>query len=363
MAHTEQISILIVDDSRIFRQVLQQVLEGIPGVRVVGSVFSGEKALEFIDQTPPDLVTLDVLMPGLSGLQTLREISRKNGLRKSPAVDVLLVSALTQAGSGAAVEGLQLGALDFISKPTEGSEDSNREQLRLALIAKLETFRQRRGRGGGSPIVTGRSVLSAERRLAPQRGRFRAIAIGTSTGGPEALGMLLPQLARSVAEPIFIVQHILEGLTGYLADSLSRKCGRPVLEVNHSLPVARGIYLARSGQHLLVRRTDDGVRMVLADTPPEHGCRPSVNVFLRSAAAVYGSALVTVILTGMGDDGADGVRAVARAGGYVIAQDERSSVVWGMPRAAADTGAVDEILPLSRIADRLSCLVTAESAT
>ncbi len=163
--------------------------------------------------------------------------------------------------------------------------------------------------------------------------------------------------------PIFIVQHILEGLSCYLAESLSRKCGRHVVEAENDLVVQPGsIYLAKSGQHMLVRSDSGVARIGLSDSPPEKGCRPAANVFLRSAAIVYGSRLATAILTGMGDDGADGVRTVKRAGGYVIAQDEASSVVWGMPRAAAETGAVDEVLPLSKISDCLVGLVTAGAA-
>jgi two-component system chemotaxis response regulator CheB len=173
----------------------------------------------------------------------------------------------------------------------------------------------------------------------------------------------LPELLQRAAEsaaPIFVVQHILEGLSGYLAESLTRKCGRAVLEVRDETPVLPGgIYLAQSGRHMLLRNTAGRLVLGQSDAPPEKGCRPSVDVFLRSAAACYGASLATVILTGMGDDGADGIRSVKRAGGYVIAQDEATSVVWGMPRAAAATGLVDDVLPLSRIAETLQRLVGA----
>ena len=344
--------------------MLQSVLEQIPGVQVVGSVFSGAKALEFIARSPPDLITLDIEMPGISGLETLREIARRNVQAKPlPPVDTILVSALTKTGSMVAVEGLQLGALDFICKPSASNEQANRDALQRSIEQKLAVVRQRRfgirsrENAGTSP----RPVTASG--MPRQHGHFRAIAIGTSTGGPEALGILLPSLVQRCHVPIFIVQHILEGLSGYLAESLSRKCVRPVLEAQDDLVVETGgIYLAKSGRHMVVRSDNGVARIGLSESPPEKGCRPAANVLLRSAAIVYGSRLATAILTGMGDDGADGVRIVKRAGGYVIAQDEASSVVWGMPRAAAETGAVDEVLPLSIISDCLVGLVTAGAA-
>ena len=364
METPEPIRILIVDDSRIFRIVLQSVLEQIPGVQVVGSVFSGEKALEFIARSPPDLITLDVEMPGISGLETLRQIARRNVQAKpKPPVDTILVSALTKKGSMIAVEGLQLGALDFVCKPSASSEQANRDSLHWSLEQKLAVVRERRFGIRSHGIAETNSHPAARSCMPRLHGQYRAIAIGTSTGGPEALGILLPSLVPRCSVPIFIVQHILEGLSCYLAESLSRKCGRPVVEAENDLVIEpNGIYLAKSGRHMVVRSDNGVARIGLSEAPPEKGCRPSANVFLRSAAIVYGSRLTTVILTGMADDGADGVRIVKRAGGYVIAQDEASSVVWGMPRAAAETGAVDEVLPLSKISDCLVGLVSAGAA-
>jgi two-component system chemotaxis response regulator CheB len=364
METREPLRVLIVDDSRIFRGQLELVLGEFPDVEIIGSVFSGEKALEFIEKTPPDLVTLDVQMPGIGGLETLRRIVARNQKQKQlPPIDTILVSALTRGGSIVAVEGLQLGAFDCICKPGEGDELINRDALRRAMREQIAALRLRRNDLRYRSLT---ATVSAGT-FAPEKSRkkFSAIAIGASTGGPEALGILLPELLQRAAEPaapIFIVQHILEGLSGYLADSLTRKCGRAVREVRDETPVLPGgIYLAQSGRHMLLRSTAGRLVLGHSDAPLEKGCRPSVDVFLRSAAACYGTSLATVILTGMGDDGADGIRSVKRAGGYVIAQDESTSVVWGMPRAAAATGLVDDVLPLSRIAETLQRLVGAGS--
>lgn len=357
METPEPIRILIVDDSRIFRGMLQQVLEQIPDVRVIGSVFNGPKALEFIEASPPDLVTLDIEMPGMSGLDTLREIAKRNRLRNMiPPIDAILVSALTKKGSRETVEGLQLGALDFVCKPTEANLEQNLELLRRSMEEKIAVVRQRRGR---RPLTNSQTLVSnpvsTKPATSPAAGRFRAIAIGASTGGPEALGQVLPDMAANCPVPIFIVQHILEGLSHYLAESLSRKCNRQVIEAADGIVVEKnGIYLAKAGSHMLVRRRESFVELGTSDSPPERGCKPAVDVFLSSAANVYGHGLLAMILTGMGDDGAAGVRAVKRAGGLVVAQDEASCVVAGMPKAAIATGAVDEVLPLTQFTSWLA---------
>lgn len=361
---TEPLRILIVDDSRIFRGLLQSVLEQLPGVQVVGSVFSGEKALEFLQNTPVDLVTLDVEMPGIGGLETLRQIEKRNrdqfhSNSKRSTTRVLLLSSLTKQGAVVTVEGLQLGAFDFLCKPMEGTEQSNRETLKAAMAEKIEALRTIGSRRATS-ITNSRVVLNDGPKAieTKHRGKYRAIAIGTSTGGPEALGRILPELASRCDAPIFIVQHILEGLSQYLAQSLAKKCGRSVIEVQDSMYVEpRGIYLAQSGKHMLIRNANGRHCVATSTAPPEKGFRPSIDIFFRSAAAAYGSTLVAAILTGMRDDGAEGVRAVKRADGFVAVQDEASCVVASMPQAALATGAVDRIVQLDEMADFLARLV------
>jgi two-component system chemotaxis response regulator CheB len=251
---------------------------------------------------------------------------------------------------------LQLGAIDFILKPSGGTESANKSQLVRALIEKLAIYRQKRF-SKNEPPPTFPSVPS--RPCHSNRAEnYQAIAIGISTGGPETLAKLLPELAGRTLAPIFIVQHNLNGLSRYMAESLGRRIGYHVAEAQEGMPVLPGgIYLAQSGSHMILRRAGSQVTIGLSDAPPENHSRPAVDVFLRSAVSIYGSSLITAIMTGMLNDGANGVRAAKRAGGFVIAQDQATSVVWGMPRAAIETGAVDLVLPLDKIAPTFLSLV------
>lgn len=358
--NNDPIRILIVDDSRIFRSILESVFAEIPEVVVVGSVFNGEKAIEFLQQTPVDLVTLDVDMPVVDGLTALKLIRSLNQSRPlAMQTEAILVSALTKEGARCTVEGLLLGAIDFLLKPSGGSEEENRCELRRLLIEKLEMFRQKRAGVVCPSAPSSASPAPAPvRNASPRMGSYRAVAIGISTGGPETLARLLPKIVGQTDAPIFIVQHNLTGLSTYMAESLSRAVGQAVTEADEGMDVkSGGVYLARSSLHMIVRSLSGRITISLSDAPPENHSRPSVDVFLRSAASVYGSSLVAAIMTGMMNDGANGVRAVKRAGGYVIAQDQATSVIWGMPRAAIETGAVDQVLPLDRIADTMLQLV------
>lgn len=352
----EPLRILIVDDSRIFRGVLQDALTGRSDVRVVGSVFSGEKGIEFIRQSPPDLVTLDVNMPGRGGLDTLSDIQEFNASRPDqPPVGVVLVSALTDRGAAVTVEGLQRGAFDFIRKPDGADMQANAALLRQQLFEKIDLFSQRRNR----PFLPTRT-RSQSGKASPHRpgGRYEAVVIGSSTGGPEALTRLLPIITKHASTPLFIVQHLPAGMTGYFAASLAKKCTYRVIEATEGEAVhPRTVYIAPGGRHLIVRRQEGQIFTVLSDQPPENGCRPSVDVLFRSAAVAYQQSAVAVVLTGMGNDGANGLGPLKRSGAYVIAQDEATSVVWGMPGAAVATNHVDAILPLEQIALRIAQLL------
>jgi two-component system, chemotaxis family, protein-glutamate methylesterase/glutaminase len=352
----ESLRILVVDDSRIFRDALETALEGRTGLRVVGSVWNGEKAIEFVRQSPPDLVTLDLNMPGRGGLDTLSDIQEFNASRPDrPRVGVLLVSALTERGAAVTVEGLERGAFDFIKKPDGPDEKANAALLRQQLLEKIDLFAQRRGRP--SSIAIQRSEPAAPPPL-QRAGRFQAVAIGSSTGGPEALVRVLPVLTRQAWVPLFIVQHFPQGMTRYFAESLGKKCDYRVAEASDGEAVQpRTAYIAPGGRHMIVRKHDGRILIALNDQPPENGCRPSVDVLFRSVAAVYPQAVIAIILTGMGCDGAKGLGPLKRSGAYVIAQDEATSVVWGMPGAAVATNQVDETLPLEAIGPKAASLL------
>jgi len=354
----EPLRILVVDDSRIFRGALESALEGRAGIRVVGSVWNGEKAIEFVRQTPPDLVTLDLNMPGKGGLETLSDIQALNSSRPDRApVGVLLVSALTERGAAVTIEGLERGAFDFIKKPDGPDDLANAALLRQQLSEKIDIFAQRRRTPSRTSIARPAPNVPAP---AQRTGRFQAVAIGSSTGGPEALVRVLPVLTRQASVPLFIAQHLPPGMTRYLADSLAKKCDYGVVEASDGEAVQpRTAYIAPGGRHMIVRKHDGQVSIALNDQPPENGCRPSVDVLFRSIAAVYPHSAVAIVLTGMGCDGAKGLGPLHRSGAYVIAQDESTSVVWGMPGAAVATSQVDEILPLEAIGPKVAALLGA----
>lgn len=354
---SEAARILIVDDSRIFRAALEDALRGQDDLAVAGSVFSGQKALEFLHQHPPDVVTLDVEMPGMNGLETLEAIQQFNRSRSvADEVGVLMVSAFTKRGAEVTVQALQAGAFDFVTKPSGASAEASLAALRQDLLPKIRAFLARRRR------TTSRSIdwnlapraISAPAALSPAASarRVRAVLVAASTGGPKALATLLPELTARVDAPIVVVQHMPAGFTQSLAENLSRRCPWPVIEAEDGQSIAqRTIYIAPGGKHLVLRSNSAGQLLVaLNEQPPESGCRPSANVLFRSAAALLGSEAVAVVLTGMGNDGTAGLGALKRAGGYVVAQDEESSVVWGMPGSAVAAKVTDVVVPLNAIA-------------
>jgi two-component system chemotaxis response regulator CheB len=352
---SERARVLIVDDSRTFRAGLEAALTGEEGIAVAGSVFNGEKALDFIRATPPDLVTLDVDMPGMDGFQILQAIQQFNrGRPASAEVGVLMLSAFTRRGAEITVRALQAGAFDFVTKPSGASAEESIAQLKREVVPRVRLFMARRkkqqypGSSIGIPAAPLPSATGQQR-----RGRnISAVLIGCSTGGPKALATLLPLIAAGVDAPIIVAQHMPAEFTKSLAESLARQSGLSVVEATDGMAIeSRKTYIAPGGMHLVLRR--DALGLLRAGTneqPPESGCRPSASVLFRSAAAVLAGNAVAIVLTGMGNDGAAGLGPFKRAGGYVIAQDEATSVVWGMPGSAVAAGVVDEVLPLPAIA-------------
>jgi len=367
--------ILIVDDSRIFRSAVEESLAGEKDIEVIGSVWNGIKAIEFIRTNRPDLVTLDVEMPDMGGLETLEAIRKFNAAdRTLPPVGVIMVSSFTQKGADTTIRALEAGAFDFITKPEGKSLSESMESLSRQLAVKIRYFASLRiskksageiGENGPAAISPPLSAVSPPpiilRSTFPPKSapsKIQAVLIGVSTGGPRALAEILPRMCELLSIPIFIVQHMPPTFTQSLAVSLNSRCRYTVTEAeNNTIVREHHAYIAPGGRHMLIRRRGENIVIILNRQPPEKGCRPSADILFRSAAAVYGENTVAVILTGMGTDGTKGAAALKRAGAYIIAQDEETSVVWGMPGSAQAAGTVDEMLPLGKIADTVISLV------
>jgi len=357
----QTVKAVVVDDSAVYRMLLNNALSEIPGVTVVGRCKDGQDVVETIRKEKPDLLTLDVEMPVMDGLSTLREIKK---LAAQEAVfqhvKVVMVSSLTKKGTDITIQGLNEGAIECIPKPEEGNVGRNKEVLSSLLQKVVDLVR-----ADWSPLVSTTKVEAVripEQKairypggpkpvVRPKRMPAEAVLIGVSTGGPAALNAMLPDLCARTNLPILIVQHMPAGFTKSLADSLAKKCERSVVEATDGeLVKERYVYIAPGGRHMAVQKDAQGVRIMLQDGAMENGCRPAVDVLFRSSAEAYGGKVVAAILTGMGADGTKGAKALHDLSVPILVQDQSSSVVWGMPGSAVDAGIVDEILPLSQMA-------------
>ncbi len=354
------VTVLIVDDSRIFRSALEMSLSGLEDIKVIGSAFSGEKALELIAKERPRLVTLDVELPGMDGLETLKEILKINkSTPNEPPIEVLMLSAFTKKGADITMQALELGAYDFLTKPIGKSPEESLSSLKNILILKIRNFNSKTPQTNiGAPISQETTIrVPKPNYIINGIFSFDAILIGVSTGGPKALMNFLPILSEKVDVPIFIVQHMPPKFTDSFAKGLDSKCAHRVIEaIDDDIVASKTIYIAPGGFHMILRKMGTNIRTKIIDTEPENGCKPSADVLFRSAPQVYGGKLITIILTGMGNDGSKVLPALKRSGSQIIAQDEASSVVWGMPGSAVATGMVDLVLPLMEIPDAVKRL-------
>lgn len=358
-----QMKVLVVDDTIFYRKLLSDIFKAVPEVEVVGTANNGKIALSRIRSLKPDLVTLDVEMPEMNGLQVLQAI-----LDEGLGARCLLVSSLTEKGGEITVQALQLGALDFITKPQAQSSEQNLQLLQKDLLPKIRNFIRHKklwvqhppgARGKevkpARPAKDLEQVLAKSKDLEKRSEKSLAVAIGVSTGGPNALAALLPGLDLKV--PVFIVQHMPPIFTLSLAKSLDAKCPMRVKEAENGEQVHSGtIYLAPGGQQMKVagvgRFQDKVIRVT--DDPPENNCKPSVDYLLRSVAREYGSRSTAVIMTGMGQDGKLGAKLLKASGGVCIVQDEVSSVVFGMPKTIIDAGLSDLVVPLQQLAQEIA---------
>ncbi|MDY6972284.1 MAG: chemotaxis response regulator protein-glutamate methylesterase [Thermodesulfobacteriota bacterium] len=355
-------TLLIVDDSRIFRSAIEESLAAEDDIEVIGSVWNGMKAIEFIRSNPPDLVTLDVEMPQMDGLETLKAIQEINASHShSKLIGVIMLSSFTHKGADITIKALEMGAFDFVRKPERKDPRENIEVLRLQLLTKIRHFASRRIFGPAQPHINLPPLPEIRPELSASLG-VRSVMIGVSTGGPRALANILPQLCESVDVPIFIVQHMPPTFTESLARSLDVRCRYTVMEGKHNHIVQeRHVYIAPGGKHMLIEEREQTVKTVVNNQPPENGCRPSVDVLFRSGATVYGKDVIAVVLTGMGMDGTKGAEVLKRVGAFIIAQDKETSVVWGMPGSVQISGNADEVLPLNEISNAVirRCLSSA----
>ncbi len=343
-APSSQISVVVTDDSAFMRRAIQKMLEKEPSIRVVGAAASGEESIAMTDRLRPDVVTMDVEMPGMSGVDAARAIVERNG------PPVIMVSALTRDGAETTLRALEAGAVDFIPKPDSALIDIVNVQREL--IDKVMHFGSRRA--SMRAMRTVREPAPAPPRAASHTAPFACVAIGTSTGGPVALTRVLTELPAAFPLPIVVVQHMPPGFTRPLAERLDAACAIAVAEGEDGMPLEPGAaIIAPAGVQLRVRRAGGAVRVALAPDAGGSLHVPSVDVMVTSVAETYSSGTLAVIMTGMGADGVAGLRAVKDRGGYVVGQDEASSVVYGMPRAAAVAGVVDRVVALDGVARAL----------
>lgn len=349
-----RIRVLVVDDSVVMRRMFSEILSADPAIDVVGTAPSGPIALAKIPQLSPDLVTLDVAMPDMSGLEVLAEIRRVHG-----SLPVIMVSCATERDAASTLQALSLGASDYATKPPPGGKlDDAIQHMREQLLPRIRALCTteapapvRRGRGSLPPPAQNAEPLPP----CP----IGILAIGASTGGPNALTTLFSQLSASLPVPIVIVQHMPPLFTKLLADRLNTSCSVRVHEAREGDLLRPGqAWIAPGDHHMRVVREGTSARLAVDQSPPENSCRPSVDVLFRSVAAAFGSAALAVVLTGMGQDGLRGCEHVRERGGQIVVQDQSSSVVWGMPGFVARAGLAEAVLPLPEIASDIHRRVT-----
>ncbi len=370
MSNPDNIKVLVVDDTIVYRKIVSDVLAEIPGVEVVGTANNGKIAMSRISSLQPDLITLDIEMPEMNGLEVLARIQKE-----APDVGTIMLSTLTHEGGDMTIKALELGAFDFIPKPQSGTMEENRQNVKDMLAPMIKAFTRRREiknilrgkRPSEKPLedfepvkkrpdrpvdlvhrmnkISGRSAVKSE-----------IIAIGISTGGPNALALVLPQIPADIGVPILIVQHMPPIFTQSLAKSLNTKCSIEIREAKDGDTLSPNTaLLAPGGRHMkIIKNPDNQNKLIrITDDPPENSCRPSVDYLFRSVAQHFNNKATGVIMTGMGTDGTKGVKLLKRNNSFIIAQDEATCTVFGMPKEPIINGLVDVISPLNNIATEI----------
>jgi len=336
------VRVLVVDDSVVVRRLVSEALASTLEVTVAGTASSGALALAKIPQLNPDVVTLDIEMPGMNGLEALAAIRKLY-----PKLPVIMFSTLTERGAAVTLEALSLGASDYVTKPTNSESLAGAmEQVRRELVAKILCL------GVHRAAATPTRPVGLRRSSGGQR--IDVLAIGVSTGGPNALAQVVPCLPADFPVPIVIVQHMPPLFTHLLAVRLNSQSRLTVREAEAGKCLVPGeVWIAPGDYHMIVSRRGGRVVLNLNQEPAENSCRPAVDVLFRSVAQVYGRTSLAIVLTGMGSDGARGAVQIREAGGEVFVQDEATSVVWGMPGAVVSVGAADKVCQLSDISQEV----------
>ncbi|GAA2647752.1 protein-glutamate methylesterase/protein-glutamine glutaminase [Paractinoplanes durhamensis] len=377
------ITVLVVDDSVVVRRLIVDALGGAENIEVVGTASNGLLAQAKIDQLKPDVITMDIEMPQMDGIEAVRELRKRH-----KQIPVIMFSTLSAAGASATLEALAAGATDYVTKPSNvGSVNESIAAVRSELVPKIHALGGRRRvapgappgrpsapaapirtRPGAAPPRAGLPPAGPPGRPgappsgAPPRpakrgtpgGKVDILAIGSSTGGPDALTKVLTGLPSDIAVPIVITQHMPPVFTKMFAERLDRSTPLHVVEAGDGMELQPGwAYIAPGDSHLVLHRRGTATLTQLSSAPPENSCRPAVDVMFRSVAALYGASAYATVLTGMGHDGRGGAKVLRDAGAEILAQDEATSVVWGMPGAVVGAGLADEVLPLERIAAHL----------
>jgi two-component system, chemotaxis family, protein-glutamate methylesterase/glutaminase len=366
--------VMIVDDSAVIRGLLKRGLEADPALTVVASVSNGQQAIAAVTRHDIEIIVLDIEMPVMDGMTALPRL-----LDAKPGVQIVMASTLTRKNAEISLRAMTMGAAEYVTKPSSTSEIHSADSFKRELVDKIKALAEagRSGRrklpahaaqrsvlGSVPPRKTGVTHTPSSIKLRPApRQSPDVIAIGSSTGGPQALFEMLSHIGTDIKQPILITQHMPATFTALLAEHITKASKIPASEAKDGELILPGhIYVAPGEHHMVVERGQTGNHIRLNTDPPENFCRPAVDPMLRSMAKIYGSRLLVVILTGMGADGQKGSIAVTEAGGSVIAQDEATSVVWGMPGAVATAGLCSAVLPLPEIAGYVRKLVMRTAA-